>query len=242
MCGLMLAFVVAAALWHRRRTGGVARIDFSMIEAMLWTMAEPLLATQLGAPPQPHGNHSEPLRPARRLPLRRRRRLDQHRRHAATRNGADLCAIVPALSPMAGYGVSANALAQRAAIDEALAAWARPHAASAAATELLRAGIPAAALASSLRPRRQRSSARARFLGSARHAAFFPACRGAPASAGPPAPRRSSAPTPRRSCEKCSACPPHEIAALRQCGRVRLGRRHATRSPRRRGRACLAEP
>src|SRR5580693_831797 len=54
MCGLMLAFIVAAALWHRRRTGGVARVDFSMIEAMLWTMAEPLLATQLGAPPQPH--------------------------------------------------------------------------------------------------------------------------------------------------------------------------------------------
>jgi crotonobetainyl-CoA:carnitine CoA-transferase CaiB-like acyl-CoA transferase len=42
MCGLMLAFVVAASLW-RRRHGAVARVDFSMIEAMLWTMAEPLL-------------------------------------------------------------------------------------------------------------------------------------------------------------------------------------------------------
>ena len=59
MCGLMLAFVVAAALWQRRRTGGVARVDFSMIEAMLWTMAEPLLATQLGAPPKPRGNDSD---------------------------------------------------------------------------------------------------------------------------------------------------------------------------------------
>jgi crotonobetainyl-CoA:carnitine CoA-transferase CaiB-like acyl-CoA transferase len=46
MCGLMLAFITAAALW-RRRSGMVARIDFSMIEAMLWTMAEPLLAEQL---------------------------------------------------------------------------------------------------------------------------------------------------------------------------------------------------
>ena len=45
MCGLMLAFVAAAALWHRQHEGGVARVDFSMIEAMLWTMAEPLLAT-----------------------------------------------------------------------------------------------------------------------------------------------------------------------------------------------------
>src|SRR5439155_22278065 len=34
MCGLMLAFIVAAALWQRQRSGGVARVDFSMIEAM----------------------------------------------------------------------------------------------------------------------------------------------------------------------------------------------------------------
>ena len=34
MCGLMLAFIVAAGLWHRRWAGGVARIDFSMIEAV----------------------------------------------------------------------------------------------------------------------------------------------------------------------------------------------------------------
>jgi crotonobetainyl-CoA:carnitine CoA-transferase CaiB-like acyl-CoA transferase len=45
MCGLMLAFVTAASVW-RRRAGTVARVDFSMIEAMLWTMADPLLAEQ----------------------------------------------------------------------------------------------------------------------------------------------------------------------------------------------------
>jgi crotonobetainyl-CoA:carnitine CoA-transferase CaiB-like acyl-CoA transferase len=49
MCGLMLAFITAASVW-RRRTGAVARVDFSMIEAMLWTMAEPLLQEQLPAP------------------------------------------------------------------------------------------------------------------------------------------------------------------------------------------------
>jgi crotonobetainyl-CoA:carnitine CoA-transferase CaiB-like acyl-CoA transferase len=48
MCGLMLAFITAAALW-RRRSGAVARVDFSMFEAMLWTMAGPLLAAQLPA-------------------------------------------------------------------------------------------------------------------------------------------------------------------------------------------------
>ena len=50
MCGLMLAFITAASLW-RRRSGAVVRVDFSMIEAMLWTMAEPLLAQQLPEPP-----------------------------------------------------------------------------------------------------------------------------------------------------------------------------------------------
>ena len=77
MCGLMLAFSVAAALWHRRQSGGVARVDFSMIEAMLWTMAEPLLQTQLDSPPMPRGNDSENYFSHGVLPLRRRRRLAQ---------------------------------------------------------------------------------------------------------------------------------------------------------------------
>ena len=44
-----------ACLYHRRRAmaasrraGAMARIDFSMLEAMLWTMADPLLEAQLG--------------------------------------------------------------------------------------------------------------------------------------------------------------------------------------------------
>jgi benzylsuccinate CoA-transferase BbsF subunit len=147
MCGLMLAFIVAAALWHRRQTGGVARVDFSMIEAMLWTMAEPLLAAQLGDPPAPQGNRSDRCVP-----------------HGAYRCAGDddwisiavtsddqwsrLCAIVPALSPMADLGFRERA-GQRAAIDGALAAWLRPRAAKAAAAELLRDGIPAAVLVAS---------------------------------------------------------------------------------------------
>jgi crotonobetainyl-CoA:carnitine CoA-transferase CaiB-like acyl-CoA transferase len=147
MCGLMLALVVAGGLWQRRRTGGVPLVDFSMIEAMLWTMAEPLLATQLGPPPQPQGNRS-----------------DRYVPHAVYRCAGDdawisiavttdaewrwLCAIVPALAPMAALGFVERAAA-RTAIGEALAAWSRPRAASAAAAELLRAGIPAAALANS---------------------------------------------------------------------------------------------
>ncbi len=148
MCGLMLAFSVAAALWHRRKTGNVARIDFSMIEAMLWTMAEPLLQTQLGLPPQPRGNGS-----------------DNHFPHGVYRCVGDddwlslavtndrewrqLCTIVRTLTPLADCGFRER-LEQRRPIDAALAIWLRPQPAAVAAATLRRTGVPAAALASSL--------------------------------------------------------------------------------------------
>ena len=147
MCGLMLAFVAAAALWHRQHEGGVARIDFSMIEAMLWTMAEPLLATQLGTPPKPMGNAST-----------------RHAPHGAWRCEGDddwisivartdaewraLCDLVPGLSGMAALDLDQRIGAER-AIDAALTAWAGSRSAPAAAEALLEAGIPAAALARS---------------------------------------------------------------------------------------------
>src|SRR6185312_17456440 len=59
MLGLMLAFATAASLWRRRTTGEVARIDCSMIEAILWTLSGPLLTTQSGTPAEPVGNRSE---------------------------------------------------------------------------------------------------------------------------------------------------------------------------------------
>ncbi len=147
MCGLMLAFIITAGLWHRRRADGVARIDFSMIEAMLWTMAEPLLATQLAAPPQPRGNESS-----------------RHAPHGVYRCAGEddwvslvtttdaewrnLCAVVPGLALLAelGFGERQQCCA---VIDRALAAWLRPKPAAIAEAMLLRAGIPAAALANS---------------------------------------------------------------------------------------------
>jgi crotonobetainyl-CoA:carnitine CoA-transferase CaiB-like acyl-CoA transferase len=148
MCGLMLAFVVAAALWQRRRTGTVARIDFSMIEAMLWTMAEPLLQTQLGVPPQPSGNATEDCAP-----------------HGAWRGAGEddwlalavtvddewhaVCALVPALMPFAKFGL-AERHEQSRAIGAALAAWLAPQRAAAASRRLRDAGVPAAALASAV--------------------------------------------------------------------------------------------
>ena len=145
MCGLMLAFVAAAALWHRQHEGGVARIDFSMIEAMLWTMAEPLVATQLGTPPKPMGNAST-----------------RHAPHGVWRCEGDddwisvvartdaewraLCNLVPGLSGMAALDLDQRIGAER-VIDAALTAWAGSRSAPAAAEALLKAGIPAAALA-----------------------------------------------------------------------------------------------
>jgi crotonobetainyl-CoA:carnitine CoA-transferase CaiB-like acyl-CoA transferase len=145
MCGLMLAFTAAAALWHRQREGGVARVDFSMIEAMLWTMAEPLVATQLGPAPKPMGNAST-----------------RHAPHGAWRCAGDddwisivvrtdeewraLCTLVPGLSGMAALDPGQRRDAGQ-AIDAALTAWAGARSAPAAAEALLKAGIPAAALA-----------------------------------------------------------------------------------------------
>jgi crotonobetainyl-CoA:carnitine CoA-transferase CaiB-like acyl-CoA transferase len=149
MCGLMLAFIVAAGLWHRRRTGGgVARVDFSMIEAMLWTMAEPLLETQHGLPPQPRGNRSDRCVPS---GVYRCAGEDGWISVVVTSDEEwrRLCASVPALSAMAESGFY-DRLERRAEIDDALAAWLRPQLAAAAATELLASGIPAAALATSL--------------------------------------------------------------------------------------------
>ena len=142
MCGLLIAFITAAGLWQRQRSGAVARVDFSMIEAMLWTMAEPLLAAQLGHRPQPRGDKS-----------------DRHAPHGVYRCGGEdqwigiavrddtewraLCALVPDLAPVAGLGFTARTESQT-AIDAVLKAWCLPRKAGETAATLARAGIPAA--------------------------------------------------------------------------------------------------
>jgi crotonobetainyl-CoA:carnitine CoA-transferase CaiB-like acyl-CoA transferase len=147
MCGLMLAFITAAALWQRRHLGNVTRVDFSMLEAMLWTMAGPLIAAQLDDKPQPQGNGSEHCAP-----------------HGAYRCSGDddwlslavadepqwrrLCDVLPELSAFASLSRDER-MVRSEAIDRMLSTWARPRTASAAAATLIGAGIPAAALASS---------------------------------------------------------------------------------------------
>ncbi len=145
MCALMLAFVAAAALWHRQHEGGVARVDFSMIEAMLWTMAEPLVASQLGTPPKPMGNASTRYAPHGVW----RCEGDDDWISVVARTDAEwhaLCHLVPGLSGLSALDLGQRIDAQR-VIDAALTAWAGSRSASAAAESLRNTGIPAAALA-----------------------------------------------------------------------------------------------
>ena len=147
MCALMLAFVTAAALWHRSQTGEVARVDFSMLEAMLWTMAEPLLATQLGAPPQPVGNDSLRYAPHGAWQCAG----NDEWIAIAVRSDAEwraLCSIVPGLTQRSALDFDER-LAAKSAIETLLSGWAKEQSAHAAAARLLKSGVPAAALARS---------------------------------------------------------------------------------------------
>jgi benzylsuccinate CoA-transferase BbsF subunit len=145
MCALMLAFVAGSALWHRQHEASVARVDFSMIEAMLWTMAEPLVAIQLGMPAKPVGNASTRYAPHGVW----RCQGDDDWISVVVRSDAEwraLCDLVPGLSGMAALDLGRrNDLGQT--IDTAMTDWAATQPAGPAARLLLRAGVPAAALA-----------------------------------------------------------------------------------------------
>ena len=147
MCGLMLPFVAAAAIWRRARAGGGVRVDFSMIEAMLWTMAEPLLALQLGTPAQPVGNHSADFAPH---GVYRCAGEDDWIAIAVSSDAEwrSLCAIVPSLATLTQLDWRQR-LNSRCRIDDELAAWARGLQAPSAAAALVANGIAAAALATS---------------------------------------------------------------------------------------------
>ncbi len=147
MCGLMLSFGIAAAIWRRRATGDVARIDFSMIEAMLWTMAEPMLSAASGQPPVPRGNQSDRFAPHGVW----RCAGDDDWIAVAARDDDDwrrLCAVVPALWSIADMEVSDRIEAAR-VIDSAMADFLGPMTSAEAERVLLDAGVPAAALARS---------------------------------------------------------------------------------------------
>ncbi len=148
MCGLKLAFVGAAGLWRRARTGVGARIDFSMVEAMLWTMAAPLLDAQLGDAPSAQGNASATHSPHGIYPSQG----DDAWVGLAIRSTADWNALTRIIPELADW--SAFRLEERRArdtdIDAAIADWTRGQTPGTAATVLTAAGIAAAPVASML--------------------------------------------------------------------------------------------
>ena len=143
MCALQLAFMVAASLWRRAADGVGVRIDFSMVEAMLWTMAAPLLEAQLGqADSQPGacGNQSNTSSP-----------------HAVYKTAGDdawiaiavctqqqwqgLCGLVPELAALAQLDFEARVV-QRENINAILARWCALADGKALQARLLSAQIP----------------------------------------------------------------------------------------------------
>jgi crotonobetainyl-CoA:carnitine CoA-transferase CaiB-like acyl-CoA transferase len=147
MLGMMLAFATAASLWHRRMTGEVARVDCSMIEAILWTLADPLLAEQTGTPAEPMGNRSDRSAPHGAW----RCAGEDGWVSIAVRDDADwraLCHVVPALEALTELDFSARA-AREPEIHTALTHWALAREAYSAQAALRAAGIPASALAGS---------------------------------------------------------------------------------------------
>ena len=148
MCGLMLAFAVAAAVWQRRTAGAVARVDLSMIEALLWTMAEPLLAAQSPNPPRPVGNADAACVPHGAWPCAG---TDAWVAVAVPDDAAwrGLCEVVPGLEGMRRLDAAGRTAGVQ-AIDVVLAEWLREQDAVAAATTLRHAGVPASACAGSM--------------------------------------------------------------------------------------------
>lgn len=148
MCGLVLPFLAAAAVWRQRHQGGNGvRVDFSMVEAMLWSMPGPLMQAQLGRKPEPRGNAS-----------------DEHAPHGVFRCAGEddwlavavtadaewraLCGVVPGLAGLAALDL-AGRRAQAAKIEALLAEWAAPQRGAEAAAVLAKAGVAASALAGS---------------------------------------------------------------------------------------------
>jgi len=149
MCGLMLALISAAAVFDRQTTGRVQRVDFSMVEAMLWTMAEPLIDAQLGPslarPVKARGNASAQHAPHGIYPADG----DDAWISLVVRDEAEwlaLTEIVPALDGMAALGIEERR--ERAAeIDASISAWASERPPDASALVLQAAGLAADAVA-----------------------------------------------------------------------------------------------
>ena len=150
MCGLMLAFVAAAALWQRRH-GGCGRARRFLDDrgdavddgrAAAGDATSRAAASRSATRPARYAPHGV-------LSLRRRRRVDQRRGHQRRRNGGRCARWCRRWRHTRGWRCPRAHGSSRARSMRRSAAWLRPQRAPDAAAALVRAGIPAAALATS---------------------------------------------------------------------------------------------
>jgi crotonobetainyl-CoA:carnitine CoA-transferase CaiB-like acyl-CoA transferase len=144
LCGLFMAFAIAAALHNRDRGGGGRHIDFSMLEGLLWTMPRALLQPQLaGAEAEPAGN-----RDAARCPHGIYRTAGDDRWLAiAVTSDAEWRALCDVISSLASLAALTEDERREASdrIDALIAAWARDRDRFEAMDVLQAAGVPASA-------------------------------------------------------------------------------------------------
>lgn len=144
LAGLFLGFAIVAALRDRDRNGAGRHIDVSMVECVLWTMPEALVAAQVpGVKVHPGGNECPDHVPHNVF----RGTGDDRWLAIAVMDDAEwraLCTVVPALEGLAGL-TGAQRREQRTIIDERLRAWASDRDAFDAMDLLQAVGVPASA-------------------------------------------------------------------------------------------------
>jgi crotonobetainyl-CoA:carnitine CoA-transferase CaiB-like acyl-CoA transferase len=142
LSGLLLAFSAVAALHERDRHGGGRHVDFSMLEALLWTMPEALVGAQFPGISRHRVTNEDPDH----VPHNVYRTLGDDRWIAIgvtdDAEWAALCREVPAFGELGGWSVE-DRREHRPFIDAELRAWARDRDPVEAMDLLQAAGIPA---------------------------------------------------------------------------------------------------
>ncbi len=144
LSGLFLGFAVVAALRERDLNGGGRHIDFSMVEAVLWTMPEALAVAQVPNVQMHSAGNDSPVH----APHDIFRAAGEDRWLAIAVDDDEgwraLCSVIPALASMAALTESERKQ-QATSINHDIAAWVKSRDAFEAMDLLQRAGVPASA-------------------------------------------------------------------------------------------------
>jgi benzylsuccinate CoA-transferase BbsF subunit len=138
-----MAFGMVAALHNRNRGGGGRHIDFSMLEGLLWTMPDALVAAQTGSTAEHYGNGHPEHAPHN---VFRAHGEDAWLAIGVTCDAewAALCRVVPGLAEFSVLG-EAERRELNAAIEERIGEWAASREPIVAMELLQVAGVPASA-------------------------------------------------------------------------------------------------